>query len=46
LERVLADPQQAFDKIEFVDELQKFRGVLLKQHKGRHRGLMENINPI
>ena len=41
----LADPEQTFDKTVFVDELQKFRGALLKQHEARQRGLMENINP-
>jgi hypothetical protein len=45
LEKVLSDPQQRFDKIDFIDELKKFRGVLLKQHQVRQRGLMENINP-
>ncbi len=45
LERVLADPQQTFDKTVFVDELKQFREALLKQHEFRQRGLMENINP-
>ena len=45
LEKVLADPQQTFDKIDFTHELKKFRGVLLKQHQLRQKSLIENINP-
>ncbi len=45
LEKALADPQQIFDKIDFVGELKQFREVLLKQYEVGQRGLMENINP-
>ena len=45
LEKVLADPQQIFDKIDFIDELKKFREVLFKQHQVRQKGLIETINP-
>jgi len=45
LEKALADPQQTFNKIDFVDELKKFRKVLLKQHEVRRRGLIKDINP-
>jgi hypothetical protein len=46
LEEVLVDPQQTFDKKNFINELTKFREVLLKQQQVRQQGLPENINPI
>ncbi|WP_415408021.1 hypothetical protein ACLHDG_05680 [Sulfurovum sp. CS9] len=46
LEEVLVDPQQTFDKKNFINELTKFREVLLKQQQVRQEGLPENINPI
>lgn len=45
LERALADPEQAFDKIEFVDELQKFSGRLLKGQQSKQQSLPKYLNP-
>ena len=46
LEKVLAVPEQAFDKIGFTDELKKLRKLLLKQQQVREQGLPQNINPM
>ncbi len=46
LEEVLVDPQQSFDKKNFINELKKFREVLLKQQQVRQESLPQNINPI
>ena len=46
LEEVLVDPQRAFDKTGFINELKKFREVLLKQQQDREQSLPQNINPI
>ena len=46
LETVLVDPQRSFDKTDFINELEKFRGVLLKQQQVRQESLPQNINPI
>jgi len=46
LEKVLAVPEQAFNKTAFINELKKFRELLLEQQKGREEGLPQNINPM
>lgn len=46
LEEVLADPQRSFDKTGFINELEKFRALLLEQQQVREQGLPQNINPI
>jgi len=46
LEEVLVDPQRSFDKKNFINELTKFREVLLKQQQVRQESLPQNINPI
>ncbi len=46
LEEVLADPQRSFDKTSFINELTKFREVLLKRQQVREHGLPEKINPM
>ncbi len=45
LEEVLVDPQRSFDKTSFINELTKFREVLLKQNRHKAQGLPLNINP-
>jgi len=42
---VLTVPEQAFDKMGFVNELKKFRELLLKQNKLKQQGLPSIINP-
>ncbi len=46
LEEVLIDPQRSFDKTAFVNELEKFREVLLKQQQVRAQSLPQSINPL
>ena len=46
LETVLVDTQRSFDKTDFINELKKFREVLLKQQQVREQSLPQNINPI
>lgn len=46
LEEVLAVPELSFDKTGFINELTKFREVLLKQQQVREQSLPQNINPI
>ena len=46
LEEPLVDPQRSFDKTDFINELTKFREVLLKQQQVRQESLPQNINPI
>ena len=46
LEEVLVDPQRSFDKTGFINELKKFREVLLEQQQGRAESLPQNINPM
>ena len=45
LEEVLAVPERSFDKTDFINELTKFREVLLKQKRHKAQGLPLNINP-
>jgi len=45
LEKVLTMPEQAFDRIGFMNELEKFRELLLKQNKIKQQGLPSSINP-
>jgi hypothetical protein len=45
LEEVLAVPERSFDKTDFINELTKFREVLLKQTRDKAQGLPLNINP-
>ena len=45
LEEVLAVSEGAFDKTDFINELEKFREVLLKQNKIKQDGLPSSINP-
>ena len=46
LEEVLVVPKLSFDKGGFINELTKFREVLLKQQQIRQDRLPQNINPI
>ena len=46
LEEVLVVPERSFDKIGFINELTKFREVLLTQQQVREQGLPQNINPV
>ena len=46
LEEVLVVPERSFDKIGFINELTKFREVLLKQQQVRRESLPQNINPV
>jgi hypothetical protein len=45
LEERLAIPERAFDTTGFVNELKKFRELLLKQKKIKQQGLPSSINP-
>ncbi len=46
LEEVLTVPELSYDKRGFINELKKFREVLLKQQQVRQESLPQNINPI
>lgn len=45
LEEVLVYPQRSFNKTDFMNELTKFRELLLERNQVKEQGLDQNINP-